>query len=74
MTGNHFKATILFGTDDGRNQDAMLLHTVSHFHHAFVHADLERMVRKFVDQINGNILHSGLTGNLPFLLGGEQVI
>lgn len=74
MTGNHFISSIIFGTDNGRNQNTMLLHTVSHFHHAFVHADFERMIRKFVDQVNGNLLHSGLTCNLPFLLGGEQVI
>ena len=26
------------------------------------------------NQVNGNLLHSGLTGNLPFLLCREQVI
>ena len=74
MTGNHFVMPVLLGTDDGRNQNAVQFHAFRHFHHAVIHADFEGVIRKIVNLVNGDFLHSGLSGNVPFLLGGKQTI
>ena len=63
-----------FGTHDGRNQNAMLLYALRHLNHAVVHAYLEGVVGKIINLVDGDFLHSGLVGNLPFFLGGEQAI
>ena len=74
VTGNHFITPTLFGAHNNRNQNTVLFHTVCHLHHAFIHSDFERVIGEIVDLVNGDFLHSGLTGNVPLLLGGEQAI
>ena len=52
----------------------MLLYALRHLNHAVVHAYLEGVVGKIINLVDGDFLHSGLVGNLPFFLGGEQAI
>lgn len=74
VTGNHFIMPVLLGTHDGRNQNAVLFHTLRHLDHVVIHADFEGVIGEIVNLVNGDFLHSGLTGNIPLLLGGEQAI
>ena len=74
MTGNHFVMPVLFGAHNGRNQNAVLFHTLRHFDHVVIHADFEGVIGEIINYVDGDFLHSGLTGNVPFLLGGEQAI
>lgn len=74
VTGDHFVMPILFGTHDGRNQNAMLLYALCHLNHVVIHADFEGVIGEIVNLVNGDFLHYGLTGNIPLLLGGEQAI
>ena len=52
----------------------MLFHTLRHFDHVVIHADFEGVIGEIINYVDGDFLHSGLTGNVPFLLGGEQAI
>ena len=53
---------------------AMLLYALCYLNHVVIHADFERVIGEIVNLVDGDFLHSGLTGNIPLLLGGEQAI
>ena len=74
VTSNHFVMPVLLGAYDGRNQNAVLFHTLRHLDHVVIHSDLEGVIGEIVDLVNRDFLHSGLAGSIPLLLGGEQAI
>ena len=74
VAGNQLIAAIGIGTDDGRNQNAVLPDTVRRFHHGLVILDLKGMVLKRMQFRQGDFHYFFATGVGAAFLGGKQII
>lgn len=74
VTGYHFIAAIRLWTHQSGGKYAVLLDTLHHFHHVFIHSHLKRVVWEIADFIQWNVQDAFPTGFIALSLSGKEVI
>lgn len=74
VSRNQLIASIGIGTDDGRNQNAVLPDTVRCFHHGLVILDLKGMVLKRMQFRQRDFHYFFAAGINPAFLSRKQII
>ena len=52
----------------------MLLYALCHLNHVVILADFEGVIGEIINYVDGDFLHSGLSGSISLFLGGKQTI